>query len=231
MAMMTKQTSAVRVALISGNYLARVGLKQLIENQVRITLVGESYGGIHACGLVQKYRPDWLVIDLESESNIVEAVSSYKQISPQTKILLLSGWSEIDRAREALGAGAEGMVLKCQPPSVLVAMISGEAGAAAGTGMTTTGVILKEVLGKEGAKRDPEQGARGTDLLTSRERAVVRLVGQGHSNRDIADTLSISETTVRHHLTSIFDKMGVSNRQKLLIRAHQDGLVELTASA
>jgi DNA-binding NarL/FixJ family response regulator len=230
--MMTKQTSAVRVALISGNYLARVGLRQLLENEVRITLVGESYGGIHACGLLQKYRPDWLVIDLESESNIVEAVSSYNQIAPQTRMLLLSGWSEIDRAREALGAGAEGMVLKCQPPSVLVAMISGETGgAAASTGMTTTGVILKEVLGKEAAKRDPEQGARGTDLLTSRERAVVRLVGQGLSNRDIADTLSISETTVRHHLTSIFDKMGVSNRQKLLIRAHQDGLVELTASA
>jgi DNA-binding NarL/FixJ family response regulator len=67
--------------------------------------------------------------------------------------------------------------------------------------------------------------------LTEREREVIRLIGQGLSNKDIADRLCISGITVRHHLTSIFDKLGVSTRQKLLIRAHQYGLVELTASA
>jgi DNA-binding NarL/FixJ family response regulator len=67
--------------------------------------------------------------------------------------------------------------------------------------------------------------------LTEREREVIVLIGQGLSNKDIADRLCISVITVRHHLTSIFDKLGVSTRQKLLIRAHQYGLVELTASA
>ena len=78
--------------------------------------------------------------------------------------------------------------------------------------------------------RVPE-AMRCTDTLTDREREVIGLIGKGLSNRDIANTLCISETTVRHHLTSIFDKMGVSNRQKLLICAHQYGLVELAASA
>jgi DNA-binding NarL/FixJ family response regulator len=69
------------------------------------------------------------------------------------------------------------------------------------------------------------------DGLTEREREVIVLIGQGLSNKDIADRLCISGITVRHHLTSIFDKLGVTTRQKLLIRAHQFGLVELTASA
>ncbi len=67
--------------------------------------------------------------------------------------------------------------------------------------------------------------------LTERERAVTVLIGQGLSNKDIANWLCISGITVRHHLTSIFDKLGVRSRQKLLIRAHQYGLVALTASA
>ena len=68
-------------------------------------------------------------------------------------------------------------------------------------------------------------------VLTEREREVIRLVSQGLSNKDIADRLCISSITVRHHLTNIFDKVGVSNRQKLLIRAHQYGLVGPMASA
>jgi DNA-binding NarL/FixJ family response regulator len=70
-----------------------------------------------------------------------------------------------------------------------------------------------------------------SDGLTEREREVVRLISEGLSNKDIADRLCISSITVRHHLTSIFDKLGVSNRQKLLIRAHQQGLVGSPALA
>lgn len=62
--------------------------------------------------------------------------------------------------------------------------------------------------------------------MTPREREVIRLITQGLSNKDIADRLLISSITVRHHLTNIFDKVGVSNRQQLLIRAHQDGITE-----
>ena len=67
--------------------------------------------------------------------------------------------------------------------------------------------------------------------LTEREREIVQLIGQGLSNKDIADRLCISSITVRHHLTNIFDKLGVSNRQKLLLRAHQQGLVGSPALA
>ncbi|MBX3234793.1 MAG: response regulator transcription factor [Nitrospiraceae bacterium] len=229
---MAKTTLTVRVALVSGNLLARMGLRRLIETNLGILLVGESHGGIPACGLLQQERPDCVVVDLESEINVVEAVKSYKQVAPQAKILLLCGWSDVDRARQALGIGADGIVLKCQPPAVLMAMIEGQSDELAMEVVApcqATPTLVNEV--RNGTKRGPVEVGRGTGLLTDRERMVVGLVGQGLSNRDIAERLCISETTVRHHLTSIFDKMGVSNRQKLLIRAHQDGLVELTASA
>jgi DNA-binding NarL/FixJ family response regulator len=73
--------------------------------------------------------------------------------------------------------------------------------------------------------------AHQPDGLTEREREVVRLISEGLSNKDIANRLCISSITVRHHLTSIFDKLGVSNRQKLLIRAHQNGLTRPPAMA
>ncbi len=234
MGMASKRNPTVRVTLVSGNRLARVGLRRLLETNLGILLVGESYGGIHACGLLQQEHPDCVIVDLESEMNITEAVESYKQIAPNAKILLLSGWNDVDRARQALGIGAEGIILKCQPPSVLMAMIEGRTEELAVEMIAPAAQAQAPATGTEGknpVKRVPVELGRGTGQLTDRERAVVRLVGQGLSNRDIADRLCISETTVRHHLTSIFDKMGVSNRQKLLIRAHQDGLVELTASA
>jgi DNA-binding CsgD family transcriptional regulator len=67
---------------------------------------------------------------------------------------------------------------------------------------------------------------QSTGILTEQERDMVRLIGQGRSNKDIADHLCISAVTIRHHLTSIFDKLGVTTRPKLLVRAHQNGLVE-----
>lgn len=69
------------------------------------------------------------------------------------------------------------------------------------------------------------------EVVTKREREIVALIGEGLSNKDIAARLGISSITVRHHLTSIFDKLGVTTRQKLLLRAHQYKLVELSASA
>ena len=98
----------------------------------------------------------------------------------------------MEQTRQAFASGVDGLVLKVQPASVLLATIA---------------------------------------HLAKSDKEVVRLVSEGLSNKDIADRLCISNITVRHHLTSIFDKLGVSNRQKLLIRAHKDGLTRPPALA
>jgi DNA-binding NarL/FixJ family response regulator len=178
-----------------------------------------------------------ILVDIESDMKSVEAITDLRQQNQLSRIIVLSGWDEINHARQALAAGADELVMKCQQPGVLLATVEhvrqagkGLAVALKATSSQTpnTNPLITDKVDKR--KAVPE-AMRCTDTLTDREREVVGLIGKGLSNRDIANTLCISETTVRHHLTSIFDKMGVSNRQKLLICAHQYGLVELTASA
>jgi len=176
--------------------------------------------------------PDCVIIDLESDTSSLESVKFYKQLSPQTRVILFAGWNDIERARTAIGMGADGIILKCQPSSVLLAIIEGEKKAS-----PVIAVDFSEAQPepdnniKQPVRKAPVDQIPAVDSLTGRERSVIALIGQGLSNRDISDRLSISDITVRHHLTRIFDKLGVATRQKLLISAHQLGLVELRSPA
>jgi DNA-binding NarL/FixJ family response regulator len=123
----------------------------------------------------------------------------------------------------------DGVILNVQPPEVLIAYINSFFDIPAETLQA-----IEPTSHPPASKQAPKPGPsdpQPTAILTERERDVIRLVGQGLSNKDIADHLCLSAITVRHHLTSIFDKLGVTTRQKLLIRAHQYGLVELSVPA
>ena len=152
-----------------------------------------------------------------------------KEAVPAIKIILLAGIDESESTRQALACGVDGLVLKIQPSPVLIATIDYLAHA---TMPVTLPIELSASRVKRGLTSSlpaspPHTSApmKWPEGLTEREREVVRLISEGLSNKDIADRLCISSITVRHHLTNIFDKLGVSNRQKLLIRAHQHGLV------
>ena len=230
---MTKHKSwPVRVALVSYNHLAKVGLQGILRNIPGIDLIGESNGGAHAYALIQEMKPDCVIIDLESNRNSLAAVQYYKQLSPQTRVLLFADWNDIERARAAIGMGADGVILKCQPSSVLIAMIEGEKEASPSTMIAFSEIQPEpDTRTKLPVRQTPVHHMASVDSLTERERSVIALVAQGLSNRDISNRLSISDITVRHHLTRIFDKLGVANRQKLLISAHHLGLVELRSPA
>jgi DNA-binding NarL/FixJ family response regulator len=232
--MTTKPTTRpVRVALVSYNYLARIGLQGILKNTPGIELIGESNGGAHAYALIQEMKPDCVIIDLESNRNPLASVQYYKQLSPQTRVLLFADWNHIERARAAISMGAEGIVLKCQPSSVLIAMIKNR--------KIDSPSIVRDFAHVQSALDNSSTTPRvrkasvdqmqPIDSLTERERTVIALVGEGLSNRDISERLSISDITVRHHLTRIFHKLGVTNRQKLLISAYHLGLVDLPTSA
>ena len=223
----------VRVALVSSNHLVRVGLQGILQNIPGIDLIGESYGGAHAYTLIQEMKPDCVIIDLESNRNPLASVQYYKQLSPQTRVLLFADWNDIERARAAISRGAEGIVLKCQPASVLLAMIEDKKEESSSIALDVPEVqsAVDDSNPKPHVQKAPIDQIASVDSLTGRERSVIALVAQGLSNRDISDRLSISDITVRHHLTNIFHKLGVANRQNLLIRAHYLGLVELRSPA
>jgi DNA-binding NarL/FixJ family response regulator len=227
--MTLEQRSPVKVAIVSNNILLLLGLRRFFEEHIGIVVVGESPGGSSACNLIAQQRPDVILVDIESDLKSAEAINDFRQKEPLSRIIVLSGWDEMDRARQALATGADEIVMKCQQPGVLLATVE-----CLGKGLTVplrATSYQPPITNKVEKRKAVAEPVRCTDALTDREREVISLLGKGLSNRDIANSLCISETTVRHHLTSIFDKLGVSNRQKLLICAHQYGLVELTASA
>ncbi len=222
------------VAIVSSNYLLRLGLQKIVEAETWIRLIGQSAHGPSLDATLTRERPQIVILDTETEDAVPELIRKIRLVAPGTKIILLAGLDEPDTTRQAFASGIDALVLKVQPSPVLIATIHH---------LTHMGVALMLPIGNASTQTkhshhplsptiaQPPISPTWSDGLTEREREVVRLIGEGLSNKDIANRLCISSITVRHHLTSIFDKLGVSNRQKLLLRAHQSGLTRPPALA
>ncbi len=224
------------VAIISSNYLLRLGLQRIVEGEPWIKLIGQAAHGANLDEVLANDHPTIAILDAENDQAIPDLIRNIKQAVPAIKIiLLLSGFDDVERTRQAFASGVDGIVLKVQPSAVLIAMIVHLTKAPKEAPLSLTRLDGRSNLKSQTefptlVPLAPTQSKR-LDGLTEREQEVVRLVSEGLSNKDIADRLCISNITVRHHLTSIFDKLGVSNRQKLLIRAHQNGLTRPPALA
>jgi DNA-binding NarL/FixJ family response regulator len=232
MSALKRKPLTATLAVITSNHLVRLGLQQIVGTTHHIRFVGHAKGGVEADDLIGREQPKIIVLDMEPELDVISLIQKAKRSAPRSKLVLLCGFDDKERTKDATVAGVDGIVLKIQPPTVLIAVIEYLCQVTAepttdkgGSDNILSGVSIPPFS-------DPAPATvKWPDALTDRERDVIVLIGQGLSNKDIADRLCISGITVRHHLTSIFDKLGVTTRQKLLIRAHQFGLVELTASA
>ena len=223
------------VAIVSSNYLLRLGLQSILETKKSLRLLGHAANGTALDEMLLRERPDIIIVDTDIAHDFTGLIHKIKVGSSQTRIILLSGFQDQECTREAIDIGIDGIVLKVQPSSVLIATIEYFArpvgalaqpnGEAAAQPTTSNAPYVPSPLTQKSSLPKWPNG------LTEREREVIRLISQGLSNKDIAERLFISSITVRHHLTNIFDKLGVSNRQKLLIRAHECGIEELTALA
>lgn len=223
------------VAVVSNNYLLRLGLQRIVEDEKWIRLIGQSTHGTNLDDILTCEHPHIVILDTETESAVSDMIRKIKTAAPGIKIILLAGIDESESIRQAFACGVDGLVLKIQPSPVLIATIDYLAHTAVAivplTGNNTAHLNKSQLAAIPASITGNPAQSKWPDGLTEREREVVQLISQGLSNKDIADRLCISSITVRHHLTSIFDKLGVSNRQKLLIRAHQHGLARPPALA
>ena len=201
-----KQTT---VALISGHHLLQLGLQQLMTTEKSIRLVQQSATNLNVDELLAHEKPQVIVIDQDVRNDLPALFQKVKASAPATKIILLCSMEQAERSRQTLHLAIDGIVLKVQPAQVLIAAIKHLMGIAG----TTTPVAPIAIPGPPSRSNESE--------LTERQREIVKLVAEGLSNKDIAARMHLADTTVRHHLTKIFDKLGVPNRQKLLVRAHQ----------
>jgi DNA-binding NarL/FixJ family response regulator len=208
------------IAILSSQCLVWLGLQKILESRATVPMVVHPHPWRTSKRFPAAPPPDVFILDLETERDAVGTITQLRASAPTSKIVLLCGLEDKDRTCEAFAAGVDGVILKIQPPEVVLAVIEAlYASAKLQTAVEREGTVSigDSLTKKEDA--DPQPLA-WPEALTEREREIIRLVKQGLSNKDIAYKLSISDSTVRHHMTSIFDKVGVPNRQKLLIHAH-----------
>jgi DNA-binding NarL/FixJ family response regulator len=211
------------IAILSSQCLVWLGLQKILESSATLSTVVHPYPGKISDLLRAERRPDVFILDLATERDALSTINQIRESAPTSKIVLLCWLEDQDRTPETFASGVDGIILKVQPPAVALAVIEAlyvPAELHSSVEWESVGRLSVRPTFKKTVESEP-QPPIWYDVLTEREREIIHLVRQGLSNKEIAYRLSISDSTVRHHMTSIFDKVGVPNRQKLLLHAHQ----------
>jgi len=217
----------IRALIVGDNHITRSGLRRILESQSNMLVLGEiQIGNVKELDVFRGQHPDIALVDLDPHgADALAWIRKIKQRLVGTEVLVISDLGDDGRTRKALDLGATGIVLKMQPPSVLIATIESLCGRPAeDVELGKAEPHVRSIHRLHNRENSQSYNAK-IDSLTERERSIISLIAGGLKNKEIAEQLYISDITVRHHLTNIFMKLGVSDRQKLLILAYQHGLI------
>ena len=212
----------IKVLIADDHAVFRDGLRKLLEGADEISVVGEASNGNDCIKMLDKFRPDILLLDLRMpEKDGLGVLTEVNFESLATRVIVLTAAEDDRDVIRAMRLGARGMVLKQSASDLLLKSIrqvhDGE--------IWLDNRMTAEVI--DAFKKSAESGQRREKpLLSDREKEVVRLVAQGFHNREIGEKLFISEQTVKNHLHNIFDKLGVSDRLELALYAIHHKLVD-----
>jgi two-component system, NarL family, nitrate/nitrite response regulator NarL len=216
----------IRVMLVEDHAVVRAGLRLLIEGQSRLMIVGEAADRAGALEIAVRERPDVVLLDLDlGAERGLDLLPVLMAAAPNARIVILTGMRDVSEHHQAVAQGAVGLVHKEQAPEVLLRAIEKVHSGEVWLERSMLANVLNEMVLAKARPSNPEMARNAT--LTEREREVIALVGEGLKNKQIGGRLSISEITVRHHLTSIFSKLGVESRLEMVISAHRYGLTKL----
>jgi DNA-binding NarL/FixJ family response regulator len=211
----------IRVLLVDDHAMVRAGLRQLLDGDEEIEVVGMAGDGDQAVALAEASRPDVVLMDLQMPGT--DGVAATRQICESgtaSHVVILTSFSDRDRIVGALDAGAIGYLLKDAEPDEILA---GVHSAARGESPLHPRAA-RELLA---ARVAPGPDRAGADL-TGRELEVLGLVRQGLANKQIARRLGISERTVKAHLTSCYQRIGVADRTQAALWAERNGVGEIS---
>jgi DNA-binding NarL/FixJ family response regulator len=215
----------LRVLIADDHPIFRDGLSRLLEDEGGFEVVGQASDGTEAVRLARELEPDVLLLDFTMpRASGLDALRELSTSKGNTRVLLLTVAIEDAQIVEALQLGARGVVLKEVATELLFKAIRSVVAGQYWIGHdTVTDIVhhLRELSANGGRAATP------AERLTARERQVVAGVATGESNREIATRLGLSEITVKHHVSNIFDKLGVSNRAELAVYATSRGLAGL----
>ena len=211
-------TEAISILIADDHPILREGLRKLLEAEGDFRIVGEAGDGEEALELVRQLKPDILLLDLAMPRRTgLDALRELVKLSTPVRTIILAAAVEKAEMVEAIQLGARAVVLKHSASDVLFDCIRNVMAGRYWVGKENVSDLVQAL---RGLLPTPISGAdRKSFGLTPRELQVIATIVAGYTNKDIAQKFSISEQTVKHHLTNVFDKLGVSNRLELVLFA------------
>lgn len=214
----------IKIMIADDHAVLRKGMRQLLEHESDMEIAGEASDGEEAVKMAEELKPDVALMDIVMPKlSGVEATKLIKKVSPSTSILILTAYSDIRYILGLLESGASGYLLKSARSDEIVGAIRSVRSGESVLDSMATRKLLERVTNL--SKETTEEKMRGN--LSPREIEILRLAARGMSNRDIAETLSLSMRTVKAHLSNIFNKMRCSCRTEAIVKGFKEGYVSL----
>jgi len=215
-------TGKKKVVIAEDHTILREGLKALLASDPDLQVVGEAGDGQEAILIARALKPDLLLLDLSMpRMNGIDAIRDIKQQSPETKILILTVHKAEEYILASLDAGADGYILKDATRIELLLAIKSVLG---GKRYLSPEISEKIITGYLEAKRTNRERSAG-DVLTTREREIIKLIAEGYKNKAIADYLCVSLKTIQKHRENLMKKLNLHSSSALTAYAMERGIV------
>jgi DNA-binding NarL/FixJ family response regulator len=217
--------SIITILLVDSQALLRAGLRLILEKEPKFAVVGEA--SIREEALEgARLRPDIIILNMNSDGESdLDLLSDLSITAEGSRVLVLISDFDLELRRRIVRFGVKGLVQKTESPDRLIAAVKSVYSGEVWLDPRTVSHVLDDLLHAGDVKQTNRVLNNGV-RLTGRERDIIALIGEGLKNKQIAERLCISEPTVRHYLTSIFEKVEVKGRQGLIVYAYQHGLAK-----
>jgi NarL family two-component system response regulator LiaR len=211
----------IKILIVDDHAVVRKGIRALLATEPDLEVIGEADNGTGAVTLYEDLKPDLLLLDLlMPKMSGIEAIKVIIEKHPQARILVLTSFAADDQVFPAIKAGALGYLLKDTDPEDLINAIHQVHRGDSSLSPTIARKVLDEVF-------QPTEKPLSQDPLTRREVEVLQVLAKGKSNREIGEILSISETTVRTHVSNILGKLHLASRTEAALYALKEGMADL----
>jgi two-component system, NarL family, response regulator LiaR len=211
----------IRMLVVDDQTVVREGLAAILTNYSDIEVIGQAADGIQAVEIIKKEKPDVVLLDMMMPNQDgLTTIPKVREVSPNTRILVVTAYAENDLVYQAIKAGALGYILKDATRDQLLQAVRDVDQGRASLQPSIAVKLIQEI-------NHPTELTYTADPLTRRELETIRLIARGLSNQEIAEKLVVNERTIAKYVSSILDKLQLANRTQAALYALREGITGL----